>query len=87
MQLMCGIRRIFQAKQVVQRTERSVFFNLINRHLSGINVQFDKTAPAVELMRADFPDIFGTAIWTFHYGDHLSVRLFECREEVWISSD
>lgn len=83
---MRGIRRIFQAKQIVQRAERSVFFNLINRHLSGIDSQFDKAAPAVELMRADFPDIFGIAIWTFHYGDHLSVRLFECHEEVWTSS-
>ncbi len=68
-------RGFFQAEQVIERTQRSVFFNLIDRHLACINRKFDKAAPAIELMRADFADIFGTAIWTFHYGDHLSVRL------------
>lgn len=56
----------FPEEQIVKRTERAVFFNLINRHFLAVNRKFDETAPAIELVGTDLADILGVAVWTLH---------------------
>lgn len=61
------LRNLFTKKQIIQRAECSIFFYLIDRHLLSVYRQFDKAAPAIKLVGADFADILGTAVWTFHH--------------------
>jgi len=61
------VGQLFTEKQIVQRTERAILFDLINRHFLTVDRQFDKTAPAIKLMGADFPDIFGITVGTSHH--------------------
>ncbi|MDB4866589.1 MAG: hypothetical protein JWR03_922 [Cohnella sp.] len=57
----------FAEKQIVQRTERSILFHLVDRHFFTIDGQFNKAAPAIKLMGTDFSDVFGTAIRASHH--------------------
>lgn len=58
--------QLFPEEQIVKRAERSIFFNLVYGHFLTVYVQFNKATPAIKLVGTNFPDIFGTTIWTFH---------------------
>lgn len=60
------LNRFFPEKQIVQRTERTVFLDLVDGHFLPVHRKLDKAAPAVKLMGADFTDILGVAVWTLH---------------------
>lgn len=62
-EILCNI---FTREQIVKRTERAIFFNLINRHFLAVDRKFDETAPAIELVGTDLADILGVAVWTLH---------------------
>jgi len=66
-------RQIVFHKQVVQRTQRTVFFDLVNGHFVPVHAQFNETAPAVKLVGTDLPYIFGVAVRTSHCTVHLSI--------------
>lgn len=51
-------------KQIVQGTERTVLFNLINGHFVAAYAPFNETAPAIKLVGTDFSDVFGLAVRT-----------------------
>lgn len=68
---MLEFRRHFVAEeQIVKRAERAVFLHLVNGHFLPVHRQFDKASPAVKLMGADFPNILGITVWTFHHPTH-----------------
>ncbi len=54
-------------EQVVQGTERTVLFHLVDGHFVSVYRQFNKATPAVKLMGTNLPNILGVAIWTFHH--------------------
>ncbi len=54
-------------EQIVQGTERTVLFNLVDGHFISVYRQFNKATPAVKLMGTNLPNILGAAIWTFHH--------------------
>ena len=53
-------------EQIIQRAERAILFYLVYGHFLSVDCKFDKATPAIKLVGADFPDIFGTTVWTFH---------------------
>lgn len=53
-------------EQIIQRAERPILFYLVYGHFLSVDCQFDKATPAIKLVGADFPNIFGTTVWTFH---------------------
>ena len=65
-----NFRHFFLEEQIVQRTKRTVFFYLVDGHFVPVDGQFDKAAPAVVLMGADFPYILGIAVRTSKHDSH-----------------
>jgi hypothetical protein len=59
-----NFRHFFLEEQIVQRAERAVFFHLVDGHFVSVDGQFDKAAPAIILMGADFPYILRIAVRT-----------------------
>ncbi len=55
---------VISKEQVVQRTERSILFHLVDGHFFTIHLKFDEASPTIKLMGTDFADIFGITIRT-----------------------